>query len=203
MAIDLPYLASNKNVGVLFEKIASAKVPDAMTQTYLANTIGLKSMADRQLIGILKKLGFLDTSGKPTDKFALLKNKSTAPFALADGIKVAYRPLFEANENAHKLEGDALKGLIAQVAGTDDSQTKFISYTFSSLVKLANFSKAQNQNKEENADESSVDIQEKINNIIPKSSSHGFHFNFQIHLPSNATEETYLNIFNAVRKVFN
>jgi hypothetical protein len=27
-----------------------------------------------------------------------------------------------------------------------------------------------------------------------------FHYNIQIHLPSNATEETYLNIFNALRK---
>jgi hypothetical protein len=27
-----------------------------------------------------------------------------------------------------------------------------------------------------------------------------FHYNIQVHLPSNGTEETYLNIFNALRK---
>ena len=29
-----------------------------------------------------------------------------------------------------------------------------------------------------------------------------FHYNIQIHLPSNATEEVYLSIFNALRKTF-
>jgi hypothetical protein len=29
-----------------------------------------------------------------------------------------------------------------------------------------------------------------------------FHYNIQVHLPSNGTEETYMNIFNAIRKVF-
>jgi len=29
-----------------------------------------------------------------------------------------------------------------------------------------------------------------------------FHYNIQVHLPSNGTEETYINIFNAIRDVF-
>jgi len=29
-----------------------------------------------------------------------------------------------------------------------------------------------------------------------------FHFNIQIHLPANGTEDTYLNIFNALRRTF-
>jgi hypothetical protein len=29
-----------------------------------------------------------------------------------------------------------------------------------------------------------------------------FHYNLKIHLPANGSEEVYLNIFNALRKVF-
>jgi hypothetical protein len=29
-----------------------------------------------------------------------------------------------------------------------------------------------------------------------------FHFNIQVHLPANGTEDTYLNIFNALRRTF-
>ena len=29
-----------------------------------------------------------------------------------------------------------------------------------------------------------------------------FHYNIQVHLPANGTEEVYLNIFNALRRVF-
>ncbi len=66
MAIELPYMPTVRNVPVVFDKIAKAKVPDAFTTNYLTGTLGLKSTNDRALIPLLKKLGFLDGSGKPT-----------------------------------------------------------------------------------------------------------------------------------------
>ncbi len=62
MPAQLPYLASNKNVGTLFEKIASAKNPPKFTHDFLTTTIGLKGTNDRQLIPLLRNLGFLDQS---------------------------------------------------------------------------------------------------------------------------------------------
>ena len=78
MAADLPYMGSYKNVGAVFEKILTAKAPDAFTTTYLANTLGLKSTTDRGLISLLKTLGFLDGSGKPTTEYMSLKNPALA-----------------------------------------------------------------------------------------------------------------------------
>lgn len=66
MASELPYLPSYKNVGKLFEKIKSAKIPEVFTHKYLYDTIGLRSVGDRSLISLLKQLGFLDNGGKPT-----------------------------------------------------------------------------------------------------------------------------------------
>ena len=67
MPQELPYLPSYKNVALLFEKIRSAKVPEAFTQKYLNETLGLKSSGDRALITLLKTLGFIDNAGKPHD----------------------------------------------------------------------------------------------------------------------------------------
>ena len=39
MAKDLPYLPTYKNVGVLFDKIEKAKVPDVFNLGFLTNTI--------------------------------------------------------------------------------------------------------------------------------------------------------------------
>jgi hypothetical protein len=66
------------------------------------------------------------------------------------------------------------------------------------LAKLGNFLGAQTEKKEPD---------EKKKKDEEKSSSAGelrseFHYNIQIHLPSNASEETYLSIFSAFRKVF-
>jgi hypothetical protein len=207
MAKDLPYLPSYKNVATLFERINKAKVPDAFTTRVLSDTIGLKSAGDRQLIGLLKKLGFLDNSGKPTPKYSLLKNSATAKIAIAEGIREAYAPLYAANENAHSLPSDQLKGLIAQVSGAEEGMTRLIQGTYNALAKAADFSSTSKAVPEvdEPSDESEESPIEnpatrpngatQITKFAPE-----FRFNIEVHLPSNGTEETYLAIFNALRR---
>jgi len=211
MPVSLPYLSSNKNVETLFSTIQSAKVPDRFTQGFLATTIGLKGTNDRGMIPLLRNLGFLDQSGSPTAAYRQLKNKDTAKFAIAAGIRSAYAPLFESNENVNSLSSDKLKGLIAQVAGTDSDMTARIAATFGILSKQADFSQ---RSEKQDVDQDGVDdetedlsgndgaSQEALRLARGKGLNPQFHYNIQVHLPSNATEEVYLNIFNAIRKVF-
>jgi hypothetical protein len=201
----LPYMPSNKNTETLFSKIHSAKIPDRFTHSFLQTTIGLKGTNDRQFIPLLRSLGFIDQSGAPTSKYKLLKSSETAKSSIAQAIRTAYAPLFEANESAHTLSGEKLKGLVAQVAGTDTDMTGRIVATFNALVKLADFSKKIEE-------KGTQDEQAKIDEAEPDAKSGStdtgkplrpeFHYNIQMHLPSNATEEVYINIFNALRKVF-
>jgi hypothetical protein len=207
LAKDLFYLPSYKNVGTLFEKIASAKAPDAFTQKYLADTLGLKSTGDRALINMLKKLGFIDQGGRPTNEYNLLKNKETASSALAKGLRSAYGPLFEANETANELSTEQLKGLVSQVSGADQKIAASIAYTFNAIAKNADFNAVG-----EIADEHDVEEERSKIKSTPDERKAGsqdkaplrpdFHFNIQIHLPANGTEETYLNIFAALRRTF-
>jgi len=211
MGVSLPYLASNKNLLTLFEKIASAKVPSSFTQEFLQTTIGLKGSNDRPLIPLLRNLGFLDAANTPTNSYSLLKGeRASAKKVLATGIANAYRPLFDADQSADKLPSERIKSLVAQVAGTDDAATARIASTFQALVKCADFSSpsaptlatepTHNENDEiETADTESASTQPKYK---PKGFRPEFHYNIQIHLPANGTEESYLNIFNALRKTF-
>jgi hypothetical protein len=89
MAVSLPYLASYKNVGKLFENIASAKVPPKFTNEFLQTTLGLKSTSDRPLIPLLRNMGFLDPSGTPTASYSLLKNDEKRRAVIAAGIRRA------------------------------------------------------------------------------------------------------------------
>src|SRR5258708_2510415 len=111
MASTLPYVPSNKNLETLFSKIASAKVPEKFTHNFLQKTIGLKGVNDRAFIPLLRTLGFIDQSGTPTAAYRQLKNADTSRAALASALRSAYSALFEANEEAHKLQTDKLKGL--------------------------------------------------------------------------------------------
>lgn len=209
MPASLPYLSSNKNVETLFSTIQSAKVPDRFTQDFLATTIGLKGTNDRGMIPLLRTLGFLDQSGTPTPAYRQLKNRESARVAIANGVRAAYAPLFEANENAQSLPSEKLKGLVAQVAGTDDDMTARIVATFNALSKQGDFvSRAPViDTSDEEAAESNSDGNESSGRSLGraplgKGLNTQFHYNIQVHLPSNATEDVYLNIFNAIRKVF-
>jgi len=210
MPSSLPYLSSNKNVETLFAKIQSAKIPDKFNHHFLQTTIGLKGSNDRPVIPLLRTLDFLDQSSAPTPAYRLLKNSESAKGAIATAIRHSYAPLFEANEEAHKLTGDKLKGLIAQVAGTDDDMTARIASTFSALVKLASFTAAKEAPAEEEdghdsdlaLDDSSGNADGIRSGTPVKPLQPAFHYNIQVHLPSNGTEEVYLNIFNALRKSF-
>lgn len=204
---DLFYLPSYKNVGLLFEKISTAKAPDAFTQKYLADTLGLKASGDRPLINMLKKLGFLDQSGKPTSEYNLLKNKETAAAAVAKGLRRAYAALFEANETTNELSKEQLKGLTSQVSGADDKTAASIAYTFSAIAKNADFKATEGSGTVKEDDEEHLNtkvppFEQKVGNPDKSSLRTDFHFNIQIHLPTNGTEETYLNIFAALRRTF-
>lgn len=207
MAQSLPYLTSHKNLGKLFDKILTSQKPSTFTHEHLQNIIGLKGTNDRPLIPMLRNLGFIDNGNRPTATFDLLKNKTTAQAAIASAIKTAYDPLFRANEKANELTGDALKGLVSQVSGADEDMVNRISSTFTALVKQADFSAApppaaeigelEEEEGEGQAEQTSNEKVRAMGGLRPD-----FHYNIQIHLPGNGTEETYLTIFNALRRTF-
>lgn len=206
MANELPYLPSYKNVGLLFEKIKTAKIPETFTQKYLYETIGIKGAGDRPLITLLKNLSFLDGSGKPTSRYAALKNDKIAGIEIARGVKEAYKPLFDANEKAHALNPNDLKGLVAQVSGADTNTTTKIVGTLKALLAVADFESEEQLVEDEKVGEEKPPAMEQEQVLQIGGKGKGlrpeFHYNIQVHLPSNGTEETYMNIFNAIRKVF-
>jgi uncharacterized protein DUF5343 len=202
MPVQLPYLSSYKNVPTLFEKIATAKIPDTFHHKFMQDTIGLKSKGDRPLIPFLRSLGFIDHSGKPTQEYSLLKGPQRR-VALADGIRKAYRPLFDADEKAWEHTGEKLRGLVSQVAGSDEDMTARIANTFAAVAKLGDLSGALKNDDQKKDRESHDDgAEEHAAGRKLKGLRTEFHYNIQVVLPSNATEDIYLNIFNAIRKTF-
>ena len=121
-------------------------------------------------------------------------------------MHVGYAKLFEANEGSHALSSDQLKGLVAQVSGTEENMTNLIAGAFRALVAQADFNAEEesgrttdNSSKEESKAEGTM--VPPAPQVQPPGRFHPeFRFNIEVHLPSNGTEETYLNIFNALRK---
>ena len=131
----------------------------------------------------------------------MLKNKSVAKAAIADGLRKVYAPLFEANEKANELSSKELKGLIAYVTGRDTNIVGQIAYTFNAFAKNADFSQAPKPDARKSNDNKGGD-KPLVPALPPSGPRSDFRFNIQVHLPANGTEKTYFNIFNALRRTF-
>ncbi len=109
--------------------------------------------------------------------------------------------LFEANEKANELTLEVLKGLIVQVTGSDRGIVDQIAKTFNAMAKNADFSKPPDADANSKDGDKGAEAG-KPPYVPPSTLRTDFHFNIQVHLPANGTEETYLNIFNALRRTF-
>jgi hypothetical protein len=110
--------------------------------------------------------------------------------------------LFEANEKANELKPEDLKGLISQVTGSEKNIVANIGYTFNAIAKNADFSQTAAKPDAKKQDENGEGRIPPVPLIAASGLRTDFHFNIQVHLPANGTEETYLNIFNALRRTF-
>src|SRR5262245_48152626 len=103
--------------------------------------LGFKGGNYRPFIPLAKKLGFLHSDGTPTELYQRYRNPHTSKGAVADGLRTAYRELFERNESAYKLPKDQLKGLVVEITGLEPSHrvVQSICQTFEALKPLADF----------------------------------------------------------------
>ncbi|HEY9094653.1 MAG TPA: DUF5343 domain-containing protein [Hydrogenophaga sp.] len=206
MATDIPYLVSSKRLDELFSQIQSAAVPDRFTFEFLKK-LGFSSSNDRALPSLLKKLGFLDASGIPTQRYRTFRSKSEAPFVLAEGIRELYSDLFSINENIHKESREKIKGAIARVSEAEDRYVNLMTNTFITLCSFANFStKDQTTPNNPITTPPIPEIQGNGTTTTPQNNTThiphklAFRYNIEIHLPATTEIAVYNAIFKSLRE---
>ena len=137
----LPYMASSGLLPKIFEKIQNARRPERFTQDFLETKLGHSGGSARSIIPLLKRLGFLNSDGTPTDLYDQFRNEHTRGSAVAHGMKNAFKDLFDRNEYVYDIQRNKLTSLVVQVTGgtKDDSRIKKIVATFIALNELADF----------------------------------------------------------------
>lgn len=144
MAVTLPYLSSPGTIDSAFKKIKEAATPARVTNDFVGTVLQLKGGTGATIPPFLKKLGFLNTDGTPTSLYDRFRNDTTSKAAVAEAIRNGYKPLFQANEYAYKVNDGDLKGLILQVTGLekDNRVAQLVQQTWKRLMTHANFDAA-------------------------------------------------------------
>lgn len=141
MAQSLPYLLAGGTVKTIFDRIRNAAVPDRVTKDFVNNTLAMKGGTGSAVLPFIKKIGLVASDGSPTTLYTQFRNVSTGGRAIADAIRLGYKPLTEVNENFFKLNDTELRDLIVQVTGAakDASTTTKTLATLKALMAYADF----------------------------------------------------------------
>jgi hypothetical protein len=138
MAVPTAYLTSTKNTAGILDAMQRAAVPERFTFEFLKQ-LGFPSSSDRAIIPVFKSIGFLDQSGSPTVLYRRFKDKSLAPTALAEGLRLGYSDVFAVDTSAYAKNTTQLTGIFARLSDKGESVTAKMASTFKFFVGQANF----------------------------------------------------------------
>lgn len=207
----LPYLTSPGNLSKAFEGIKNAAVPPKVTQDFVKTVLKIPGGSGDNLTTFLRRMGFVNSDGTPSEIYAKFRNSATTEIAAAQAMNIGYAEIFRRNQYAHKLSREELKGLIVEVTGSSPeakSVTLAVS-TFSNFNEFANF---------EAVEPSSEDINvAKVENIGSGDRAHqGLHkpemqeaaasmgmnlgYTININLPSTTDIEVFNAIFKSIKE---
>ncbi|WP_156362938.1 DUF5343 domain-containing protein [Rubellimicrobium mesophilum] len=141
---NLPYtpaLGSFKNV---LDALIAAERPDKFTNNFMETVLGQSGGGARAVPPLLKKMGFLQSDGTPTDLYSKFKTGSGRAAAAMSGLRNAFGEIFKKNEHAHKANEEQLRDLIVEITGLkrNDNIVRLIYGTFTTIRDYipANFS---------------------------------------------------------------
>ncbi len=196
----LPYVTATGNISKAIEGIKKAATPPKVSGDFVKNILGIKGGSGDQITSFLKKIGLADSSGSPTEIYNRVRNPSTSGQAIAEAMRIAYRPLFDRNEYVYSLDDEALKGLIVEETGNahDSNPVKMAFSSFKSLNELADFETSDvtpedlvpSPQKVENSRQESREFNE-LGSSSPK-----LNIGYNIHLNLPATDD--IAVFNAI-----
>jgi hypothetical protein len=205
MALPKSYLTSTKNLSAIFVAIRGAEAPKKFTYRFLEG-LDFKSNADRLVVGVLKALGFLDSEGKPTDRYFDFLDQTQSGIILAEAVREAYADLFQINKTAQNLSNVEVVNKIKTLTQGQYSKsvTDKMGATFLALCRLADF-------KNKPADEKSTEskgAEEKEPAETPPAEAlqyptkswGGLHYNIQIIMPESRDPKVYDALFRSLKE---
>jgi hypothetical protein len=182
-------------------------VPDKVDVSYL-KSIGFKNSNDRALVPLFKSLGFLDSSGKPTQVYRDYRaaDGDSAKKILGDAVRQCYSGLFSTYSDAQSQDDVTVGNWIrANSDSGADGQRRALN-TFKALRGAAIFdaSSAPSSGPAEamgTANEiAHTPERPPGGRHVEQSVGPDVHLDIQIHIPADATAEQIDQIFGSMAK---
>lgn len=200
---NLPYITAPGNIEKALLGIKAAATPERVTQDFVKTILKIPGGSGDQMTSFLRKIGFANADGTPTNIYKKFRNPVTSGAAVAEALKVGYGALYTRNEYMHELSDKDLKGLIIEDTGlsADASAVLLTLSVIKALKKFADFNSS-NMNEEIESDKP-LTIEQSPHNHAPiqqiqPSKKVGLNLSYTINLNLPATSD--VAVFNAIFK---
>jgi len=192
---EIPYTPLTGKIKRYFEKFQEVGIPPKVNTSWL-KVLGFKSGNDVYILRVLRYIGFIDSSGVPTDFWKQYKDPTKSGVVLAQAIRQGYKELFETYPDAHRKDREALYAYFSSKTGKAKQTVDFMVNTFVKLCQLADFEK-----------EAPISVpapyRPKLRGVSFKSEKgviSELHINIQLHLPATNDPTVYDNLFKSLKK---
>lgn len=118
---NLPYTAYPGSLKSVLEAILVAERPEKFSTKFLETVLKSTGGGARSVPPFLKKMGFLEGDGTPTDRYSRFKTVTKRGQAAAEGLRSAFSELFKRNEFIDKASDEQIKDLIVEITGLNKS----------------------------------------------------------------------------------
>lgn len=199
-----PYAKIPAKLASFFHKIQQdVGVPDKVSSKWL-KSIGFTSSNDVSMIGVLRFIGFVDSSKVPTEDWQSYRDRDKAPRVLAKSIRRGYNELFEHYEDAHSRSDDELGNFFRANSTLGDKATSLMVKTFTALCSLSHFGSmlANGVQMPQNGNSKLVPLGESLTpeSGEPEPTLPALHLDVQIHISADASPEQIDHIFESMAK---
>src|SRR5436309_1706509 len=123
----LPYVTATGNVEKALLGIKAAATPNSVTQDFVKTILKIPGGSGNQMASYLKKIGFVNVDGSPSEIYTKFRNNASMGDAAADALKAGYSVLKSRNEYWYALDDDKLRGLIIEETG-EEANSSIVSY---------------------------------------------------------------------------
>lgn len=202
----LPYITSPGNIEKAFKGIQAAATPERVSQDFIKTILHIPGGSGSQMTTFLKKIGFTNADGAPSDLYRRFRNPSTSGKAAADALKIGFKPLYIRNEYMHQLSDEKLKGLLIEETGQshDSNVVSLIFACVKGIKKFADFA-ATNPTDEVGTSSFVADsAPEKAGSTVSfpfvQTSTQGVGLNLSYTINLNLPATSDISVFNAIFK---
>jgi hypothetical protein len=200
---DFTYTTVPGKIKPFLEKIKPLGVPPKVTVQWL-KSIGYKSSNDATLLGVLKAVGLVDTSGVPTSAWTNYRGANHKK-VLGEGIRAGYSELFAVYPDAWQREISDLEHVFSTSSNAGKQVISKTVATFKALCECAEFGEANSQpSPVVHTGPMHVPITnpsaQPIHSAVNNDRNPSVHIDIQIHISPEASTDQIDQIFKSMAK---